>query len=291
MNYPKISIITPSYNQGAYIEETIQSVLNQNYPNLEYIIIDGGSTDNSVDIIKKFADRISYWISEPDEGMYHALQKGFERSTGEIMGWINSDDMLHPKSLFTIAEILSLDGVNWIQGLPNVFDERGRTVNIADNGKWSQLRHAIDDVCIQQDCTYWTRGLWQRAGGHISTQYKLAGDFELWNRFFQFEKLYTLHCLTGGFRLRKVGQLSMQGDHYFVEVDMILKDTLNHDYIKSQIKRLQELNKLKKILSRTRLLNLHFLSSRIDKRIDMLHRYPPEIMFSRECQEFKFINK
>ena len=92
-NLPKISIVTPSFNQAQFIEETILSVLNQNYPNLEYIIIDGGSTDGSVDIIKKYADKIAYWVSEKDSGMYDAINKGFGKSTGEILAWINSDDI------------------------------------------------------------------------------------------------------------------------------------------------------------------------------------------------------
>ena len=85
MNYPKISIITPSYNQAKYLEQTMLSILDQNYPNLEYIVIDGGSTDGSIDIIKKYEDRLTYWVSEPDNGLYHALQKGFEKTTGEIV--------------------------------------------------------------------------------------------------------------------------------------------------------------------------------------------------------------
>lgn len=90
--WPKISIVTPSYNQGQYIEETIRSVLLQGYPNLEYMIIDGGSTDNSVEIIKKYEPWLTYWVSEPDRGQSHAINKGFERCSGEIMAWINSDD-------------------------------------------------------------------------------------------------------------------------------------------------------------------------------------------------------
>jgi glycosyltransferase involved in cell wall biosynthesis len=90
---PRISIITPSYNQGDFLEETIQSVLNQNYPNLEYIIIDGGSTDGSVEIIKKYEEYLTYWVSEPDFGVYDALNRGLSRSTGEIIGFINSDDI------------------------------------------------------------------------------------------------------------------------------------------------------------------------------------------------------
>ena len=92
LSYPKISIVTPSFNQGKYIEQTIQSVLTQNYPNLEYIIIDGGSTDKTVDIIKKYEQQLSYWVTEPDKGQTDAINKGFAKCTGEIFNWINSDD-------------------------------------------------------------------------------------------------------------------------------------------------------------------------------------------------------
>lgn len=100
---PRISIVTPSYNQGQFIEETIRSVLLQCYPNLEYIIIDGGSTDNSVEIIKKYDKWITYWVSEPDRGQAHAIQKGFNLCTGIIWNWLNSDDILEPNSLYEIA--------------------------------------------------------------------------------------------------------------------------------------------------------------------------------------------
>lgn len=96
--WPRISIVTPSYNQGEFIEETIRSVLLQSYPNLEYIIIDGGSTDNSVEIIKKYESYLAYWVSEPDKGQSHALNKGFRKATGELVGWQNSDDYYHPQA-------------------------------------------------------------------------------------------------------------------------------------------------------------------------------------------------
>jgi glycosyltransferase involved in cell wall biosynthesis len=94
--HPLVSIITPSFNQGVYLEETILSVLNQTYPNIEYFIIDGGSTDNSVETIKKYEDNLSYWISEPDNGQAAAINKGMQKATGEYLCWINSDDTLYP---------------------------------------------------------------------------------------------------------------------------------------------------------------------------------------------------
>lgn len=105
---PKISVITPSYNQGQFLEKTIRSVLNQNYPNLEYIIIDGGSTDNSVEVIKKYEKDIAYWVSEKDEGQSHALNKGLKLSTGEIIGWINSDDIYIDDCLFQVTNYFDL---------------------------------------------------------------------------------------------------------------------------------------------------------------------------------------
>ncbi len=99
MSLPKISLVTPSYNQAAYLEQTIRSVLDQGYPNLEYVIIDGGSTDGSVEIIKRYERHLKYWVSEKDKGQTDALNKGITHCTGDVFGYINSDDLLYPRSL------------------------------------------------------------------------------------------------------------------------------------------------------------------------------------------------
>lgn len=121
---PKISIVTPSYNQGEFIEATINSILTQNYPNLQYIIIDGGSTDGSVEIIKKYEKYLHFWCSEPDAGQYDAINKGFARSSGEIMAWLNSDDMYCPWVFKTVADVMSdFSEIEWLTTLnPGLWD-------------------------------------------------------------------------------------------------------------------------------------------------------------------------
>src|SRR5437870_5518796 len=104
MSCPRISMVTPSYNQGPFIRDTILSVLGQGYPNLEYLIIDGGSTDSTVEIIKEYEKHLSYRVSEKDNGQSHAINKGFRKATGEILMWLNSDDLLMPGALFFIAD-------------------------------------------------------------------------------------------------------------------------------------------------------------------------------------------
>lgn len=230
MGYPKISIVTPSFNDSAYLQETLQSVIEQGYPNLEYIVIDGGSNDGSIDIIRRFEKQLAYWVSEKDNGMYHALKKGFDRSTGEIMGWINSDDKHHIGSLFTLAEIFSdYRQVNWIQGIPNVIDEKGRVLTVAQRPEVDRFffysrRHLRSGKYIQQESTFWRRSLWERAGGYISQEYRYASDFELWMRFFQYEKLYNVPALLGAFRMTAEVQASLSyRNEYENETERILE--------------------------------------------------------------------
>ena len=212
---PKISIVTPSFNQGQFIEQTMRSVIMQGYPNLEYIIIDGGSTDNTIEIIKKYEHYITYWVSEPDQGQYDAINKGFARSTGEIMAWLNSDDLYFPFAFKTVASIMSqLREVEWLTTLkPASWDWNGYCRKISDIPGYSkeafldgyyypENNNRIYFGCIQQESTFWRRSLWSKIDGYLRTEFDFASDFDLWTRFFAHTDLYATLSPLGGFRLR-----------------------------------------------------------------------------------------
>ena len=124
MSYPKISVVTPSFNQAAYLERTILSVLDQDYPNIEYIIIDGGSTDGSVDIIRQYAHRLTHWVSEPDRGQAHAINKGLQQATGKWVAWQNSDDFFYPGTFLQLAQMAAIEpDADLIIGNMNLIDK------------------------------------------------------------------------------------------------------------------------------------------------------------------------
>ena len=293
MKYPKITIVTPSLNQVKYIEATIKSVLDQNYPNLEYIIIDGGSTDGAVDIIRKYEKQLSYWVSEQDSGLYHAIQKGFDRSSGEIMAWLNSDDMLQPGSLFVIAEIFnSFSQIQWIQGIPSFYDETGRTVAVGPARQWCKADfHTLNYKWIQQESVFWRRDLWLEAGSKLDTNYKLAGDFDLWLRFFQYAELYTTDALLSGFRIRKENQLSLDfSQDYDLEVSHALAVS-RKSWPDEYTQRIDEfLNFNKKIAdTKNRILRsiyFRFNYGRIKDIEKELFQYPRKLYFNRLNQKF-----
>ena len=224
ISYPKISIVTPCYNSERYLENTIISVLNQEYPNLEYVIVDGGSTDTTLDIIKKYEHQLSYWVSEKDTGMYDALNKGFRHTTGEIMGWIGSDDMYHQQSFFTIASIFSEhQNIQWLLGAASTFDEKGRTVKVHQSKRFTREGFLNGDFkWLQQESCLWKRTLWNKAGKMLNRNLKYAGDFDLWLRFFRFEELYVTDALIAGFRKHRFGQLSSSLKNYLNEIKQVL---------------------------------------------------------------------
>ncbi len=192
--WPKITVVTPTYNQGQFIEETILSVIHQNYPNLEHILMDGNSPDNTMEIIDKYRDHFAVIVSEKDEGQSDAINKGFERATGELLTWINSDDMLAPGALAAAAIAYKTSGADFINGVAQIFRE-GKLVHQCITSCADGPMPLMDMLDLenrwltgqfwwQPDC-FFTRELWDKAGGHVRVDWYYSMDYELWLRMAQ----------------------------------------------------------------------------------------------------------
>jgi len=229
---PRISIVTPSFNQGEFLEATIQSVISQQYPNLEYILVDGGSTDASPAIIEKYRTHFHFSCSEPDGGHIAALNKGFGHATGEIMAWLNSDDMYFPWTLRSVASIMTaFPQIQWLTSVrPACWDYHGFCTAV-EHQHPAFSKEAFLDGCyiapnpdrlgdmlalyppVQQESTFWRRSLWDKAGAHVRTEFKLAADFDLWGRFYEHADLYGTYAPLAGFRLQFAQKTSQWSDY------------------------------------------------------------------------------
>jgi glycosyltransferase involved in cell wall biosynthesis len=190
--WPKFSIVTPSFNQGRYIEETILSVMNQGYPNVEHIVIDGGSSDATLGILEKYRHALAYFVSEKDDGQSHAINKGMNRATGEIVTWLNSDDMLAPGALFAMAMAFHTSNADMVAGICRIYSNGvlvdQHLTSCSDGplplndildlaGGWNQGQF------FYQPEVMFRRSLWERAGGHVDEALYYSMDYELWVRF------------------------------------------------------------------------------------------------------------
>ena len=184
-NLPRVSVITPSMNQGEFLEDTILSVIGQDYPRLEYMVIDGGSQDSSVEILKKYSDRLNYWVSEPDRGQAHAINKGLIRSTGEYIGWINSDDTLTPGAINRIVDFLNSNpDVSLAYGSIYHIDQSGKRIGKAQPPPGTPAFSAqtmIGDRIIIQPGSFWRRTMMENVG-LLNERYHHVFDYEFWIR-------------------------------------------------------------------------------------------------------------
>jgi len=184
-----ISLVTCSYQQGTFIEATMRSVLDQHYPALEYMVIDGSSSDGTVDIIRRYADRLSYWVSEPDRGQSDALIKGFARARGEIQGWLCSDDLLLPGALESVGRYFATHPeVEAVYGDALWIDAAGNHLRTKKESGFHRLAFMFDHNYIPQPSMFWRRSLYEKVGG-LDPEFHLAMDFDLWERFSQVTRI------------------------------------------------------------------------------------------------------
>jgi len=223
--YPRISIVVPSYNQGQFIEQTLKSIIDQAYPNLELIVVDGQSTDNTVEVIKRYAQHIKWWVSELDEGQASAINKGMSHATGEILAWLNSDDCLVPGALFRVADQFNLsEDTDVVYGHRVLINEAGEDV-----GKWVMPSHRKFILTyadfIPQETMFWRADLWQRIGGSLDESFRFAMDWELIRRFVEADaKFKLLPVFLGQFRMHEMQKTSANIEtDGFKEMEIIRK--------------------------------------------------------------------
>lgn len=265
LHCPRISIVTPSYNQGKFLEQTIRSVLLQNYPNLEYIIIDGGSSDNSIEIIKKYEKHLDYWTSERDSGQSDAINKGFRRSTGEIMAWLNSDDYFAPGTLNLVANELNKNTAVFalVGNCEIVFTDRTETK--LSKGYYHSLSRLLEfwnGYTMPQSSIFWRKEVFDKVG-FLNEDYHYTMDFDYWVRIgahFNFKNIdkilscatYHSEAKTGDNYVTYHKELRENAEHYWKTVkgidSSILKASLQqYDEFRSRVE--EAIEEIKNIIS------------------------------------------
>jgi glycosyltransferase involved in cell wall biosynthesis len=230
------AIVTPNFNGGRFLAKTMDTVISSDIDGLQYVVVDGGSTDESIAIIDSRRERLFHVFSEPDNGIYDALNKGFSVTSSDIMGWINSGDILFPDSLAIVQEVFSIyPEIEWLTSrVTTMLDHRGRIAFQAIHYGFERDGFLRGDTLpgfgtgpmmayIQQESTFWRRSLWERTGGRLNDRLRLAADFELWARFFDVADLWSISAPLGAFR-KHAGQLTeVYQSVYLAEAKCVLE--------------------------------------------------------------------
>jgi glycosyltransferase involved in cell wall biosynthesis len=239
MKTPKITIVTPSFNQGSYLERCIQSVINQDYPNLEFIILDGGSLDNSVDIIKKYERYLTYWQSQADGGQATAIKEGFNRGKGEIYGWLNSDDIFCKNSLFKVAQAFNEHKeIGLLYGKSFLVNEKGQFLKALIPEQVDLKKLIYSASSIFQGSTFFSRKAYCDAGG-INESYIFSMEYELFYKIAQSSKIlylpeflacYRIHPLSKGQTISSIGTEELScilEENFQIRLDSVKYKILN----------------------------------------------------------------
>ena len=220
---PKISIITPSFNQGQFLEASIRSVLEQDYPNIEYIIVDGGSKDNSVDIIKKYQGHLTWWVSEKDKGHADALNKGFARARGEILAWLNSDDIYFPHAVSeAVAVLQSHPEVGMVYGDADLIDDAGETVGKFASKQTGYRQMLRGSVHIPQATTFFRTDIWKKVGP-LDLSLFFSFDYDLWVRISKASQILYVPRLWAKFRIHGAGKTIINDDRCYPDMLRVLE--------------------------------------------------------------------
>jgi len=239
MSYLKISIVLPTYNSEKYVEGALKSIINQEYPNLELIVVDNCSTDNTINIFKKYTDKINILIVENDEGPYHAVKYGLELASGDIIAWLNSDDIYFQWTFSMVNRIFTQHShLMWIGGIPSQMDENGilygmnntipsRPQNAIKNGWFYEKMYGY----LQQEGMFWRKEVYQNSNG-LNTKYKLAADFDLWTQFAQKYELVSVGMHFASFRIHDNSRSRALRNIYEQEILEIIADKKKPTLIK-----------------------------------------------------------
>ena len=215
---PRVSIVTPSFNQARYLEATMQSVLLQDYPRIEYIIVDGGSNDGSIEIIKKYESKLASWVSERDKGQTDAINKGFEHATGDILAWINSDDTYEPGVVSEAVKFLHENpAVGMVYGDCNFINEDGHVIGKFGSAQTNYRLLRQGYVHIPQQTMFFRADLWKQVGP-LDPSFYFAMDYDLWTRIAARAEIKYVPQTWANFRLHTSGKTIAADDRCWPEM-------------------------------------------------------------------------
>lgn len=217
-NLPLVSIVIPSYNQVRFLESTIRSILEQDYPKIEVILVDGGSTDGSLDIIHRYSGRFAWWVSEKDKGHADALNKGFSHANGEILAWLNSDDTYYPGAISdAVSSLQAHPEVGMVYGNADLTDENGKVIGRFASRQTDYRKLLLGSVHIPQATTFFRANLWKRVGP-LSLSLFFAFDYDLWVRLAKVSDFLYVPRAWATFRLHADGKSVLNDDRCYPDM-------------------------------------------------------------------------